>query len=74
MLCALYKEGPEILNIVFIQIVQFVWRFMDFLPMAIVGRKYEREKYQGWLASVLPTLKSETYESRLMYSRIQTVV
>jgi hypothetical protein len=67
MLCVLCKEGPEILNIVKIQVVQFVWRFMDFLPMAIDGRKYEKKKYQIWFAIVLLTLKSDIYESRLMH-------
>jgi len=39
MLYALYKEGPEILNIVQIQVVQFVWWFMDFFTNG-----YRRQK------------------------------
>jgi hypothetical protein len=47
---------------------------MDFLPMAIDGRKYEKKNYQSLFVIVLLTFKSDIYESRLMYSRMQVIV
>ena len=76
MLYALYKEGPEILNIVQIQVVQFVWWFMDFFTNGYRRQKIWKENVSDLIynCTVLQTLKSDVYESRLMYSRIQAIV